>query len=104
MAVLRCGCGFYGSFGSVRFSDHKTRLGVVAGFSGGGQRLKMGRLVAVPVLFGCRLVYASLVVKASLLGGCVGDEEMEKLLEAPFGFELWLCPVVLERVRLPFVT
>jgi hypothetical protein len=46
-------------------------LGVVAGFSGGGQRLKMGRLVAVPVLFGCRLVCASLVVKASLLGGFI---------------------------------
>jgi hypothetical protein len=46
-------------------------LGVVAGFSGEGQKLKMGRLVAVPVRFGRRLVCASLAVEASLLGGSV---------------------------------
>jgi hypothetical protein len=31
----------------------------------------MGRLVAVPILFACRLVCVSFVVVASLLGGSV---------------------------------
>jgi hypothetical protein len=89
-------CVFICRFWSVRFvcrglrvvlkrvAPPSTVVVCVAGFACAGQWLRMWRLVAVPVLFGRRLVSASLADVVSLMGGSAVVMAVDSLTVAMF--------------------